>query len=186
MATEAAAFKFSVEQFERMDEAGIFRPDERVELIDGEIYDMAAIGVGHAWCVDRLTGFLGDGLAGRAVLRVQNPAVLGPRTYVQPDLLVLRSPFERYRRAHPGPADVLLLIEVSDTSLAFDRSVKLSTYARMGIPEVWLVDLQGGRVEVHREPSDEMYASIARSDRGSAVTPAAFLDIVIEVDQILP
>ena len=137
----AGIHRFTVDDFARMGEAGIFTEDDRVELIGGEVRDMAPTSPPHAWAVSRLGELLITRLAGRVHVRVQNPIRLGPHTEPQPDLAVARRT-RAYVNRHPDAADVLLVIEVADSSLPFDRSEKAPRYyGRVGIAETWLVDL---------------------------------------------
>ncbi len=159
--------RIDASEYRRMAEVGILGPDERVELIDGAIITMPPIGDAHAWTVDELTRCTAPpAVAGRAVLRVQGPLQLDELTIPQPDLMLLRPPSITYRTRPPAPADVLLLIEVADSPLAWDRRTKLPRYARHAIPEVWLVDLTARTIEVHREPVGEGYAKVERVTAG--------------------
>jgi len=143
----------SVDAFYRMGEAGIFGPAERVELIDGEIIDMSPIGVLHAAIVDALVRFLSRCAGESAFIRCQNPLRLDDFNELEPDIAVLRPRADCYTTAHPGPADVLLVIEVADTSLAYDLGTKVPLYARHGIPEVWVIDATTRRTRVFRQPA---------------------------------
>jgi Uma2 family endonuclease len=163
-----------------MDDAGLFAPDERVELIEGEIIDMAPIGVGHAYWVDRLGDILVAALGPRATVRRQHPVHLGTYSAPQPDIAVVARRDDYYRFAHPTAADVLLLVEISESTLRFDRNVKAPLYARHGIPELWVVDLVEGRLHVYREPRDGFYTSAPTEAFGARV-PAAFPDVVIDL-----
>ncbi|MFN4233130.1 Uma2 family endonuclease, partial [Thermus sp.] len=133
-------YPFSLEDFHRLAEAGILPEDARVELVEGEIVTMSPIGKKHAYVLNTLVDLLSP-LRGRAVLSVQNPLVLGPATEVYPDLALLRPPRTRYRDRLPEGGDVLLLVEVAETSLDYDLNVKTPLYAKAGVPEVWVVDL---------------------------------------------
>src|SRR5438552_12280642 len=137
--------RFTVEEYHRMAEAGILSEDDRVELIEGEIVQMSPIGPRHSACVDRLNALFTSRLRRRAIVRVQNPIVLSRWTEPQPDLTLLRPRADFYAERHPGPADVLLAVEVAETSGVYDRGTKLALYARARIPEVWLVDVRGDR-----------------------------------------
>jgi len=172
--------RIDVDAYHRMGEAGILAPDERVELIDGEIIAMPPIGDAHAWTVDELNSLAARVAVDRAaVVRVQGLLQLDRFNVPQPDLMLLRPPAATYRTRPPGAADVLLLVEVADSSLAYDRAVKLPLYARHGVPEVWLVDLAGRAVEVHRGPAGEAYGEVERVATG---TLAASLVPQLEVD----
>ncbi len=151
--------KLTVADIYRMLDAGILHEDSRVELIDGELLDMAPIGSDHATTVDRLMKALVLACGDRAIVRAQNPVRLDDLNEPQPDFSILRPRPDGYRHGHPGPADVLLLIEVADSSLRFDRRVKLPLYARFGIPEVWIADLQRRVLERHLSPMGSAYAT---------------------------
>lgn len=150
-----------------MGEAGILAPDARVELIDGEIIDMPPIGPPHASTVNRLVRLLVQAVGDRAVLLVQNPVVLSRHSAPQPDLALALPRADFYASRHPGPADVVLVIEVADTTLPFDRDVKTGLYARYRIPEVWLIDLQAERLLRHRTPQRGAYAAVDQPDLGT-------------------
>ena len=169
-----------------MAEVGILGPEERVELIEGEIICLSPIGSHHAACVNALTRRLLQGVGDRAVLSPQNPVRLLPDTEPQPDVVLLRPPEGHYWEQHPQPADAVLVVEVSETSYPYDRRVKLRLYARAGVPEVWIVDLARGRVEVFREPGPNDYASTQTVEPGGTIAPAAFPDVSLAVDEILP
>jgi Uma2 family endonuclease len=185
MIAETNRHRFSVEDYHRMGEVGILRGDERVELIDGEIVRMTPIGSAHAACVKRLLRRLVSAAGERAIVSAQDPIVLGPASEPQPDLALLRPRADFYAGAHPGPDDVWLIVEVAETSLAFDRAVKVPLYARAGIAEVWLIDLPGQHIEVYRQPSEGRYAQVHRLPRGQRVTPHALPDLGVAVDEVL-
>jgi Uma2 family endonuclease len=166
-------------------EAGILQEDSRVELIDGDLIAMCPIGPRHADEIDRLVELLVPRLVGRAILRVQNPVRLGDHSEPQPDLMVVNRRENGYASAHPGPADVLLLIEVMDSSADYDRGTKLGLYARFSIVEVWLIDLNEDRVELHRAPLDGTYTDRLIRGRGTSISPAALPDLILDVDAIL-
>lgn len=172
---------FTVDEYYRMAEAGIFGRDEHVELIDGRIVQMNAIGSPHAWCVSRLNQVFArrDGV----VVSVQNPIRLDDRSEPEPDLVVV--PLATPQNRHPRPDDILLVVEVADTSLSYDRQTKAPLYARAGIPELWIADLGGQRLEVHREPSPTGYRLVQVFARGQQMSPLFAPDLTIEVDAIL-
>jgi Uma2 family endonuclease len=179
---ERARRRFSIEEYEKMAATGILAQDDRVELIEGEIVEMSPIGVPHAACVTNLTRLLVSRLGERAPVRVQGPVRVPPRSEPQPDLAVLRP--RSYMREGATTTDAVLFIEVSDTSLQYDRTVKLRLYARAGIPEYWIVDVNTETVEVYRSPSGERYADRQVLARGESVAPLAFPDAAIPIDAI--
>jgi len=187
MAVEVATARrrFTREEYHRMGEVGILKPTDRVELIRGEIVEMSPIGPRHAAFVDNLTQLLVTRLAGRAIVSVQNPVVLGDDSEPQPDLKILRRRALPYKERTADAEDTLLLIEVAETSLAYDRSTKLRLYAETAIPEYWVVDCVAESVEVHRAPHAGGYRGVVRvTDAGSAVSPEAFPDVTLALAEI--
>jgi Uma2 family endonuclease len=152
----------------RLGEAGILADADRVELLEGQLVDMSPIGPRHAIVTDNLTELLVTGFASRTRVRCQQPVVLDDGSEPQPDLALARRPWTGYPHDHPGPDDIFLLIEVSDSSLGFDSTVKRDLYARAGIQELWIVDLTTDTVLVHRRPSPGGYGSVV-----SVQVPAA-------------
>lgn len=185
IATEPARHRFTVEEYHRMAKAGIFTEDDRVELLDGEIVEMAPIGRGHAYHVRNLISLFVQRFGQQAIVDAQNPIRLNDVSEPQPDLMLLKLPKERYRDRLPAPDDVLLLIEVADTSAAFERRVKLPMYARAGIPEVWLMDINQVEIEVHRDPSPQGYRSVKRLAKGQRLAPEALPDVELSVEELL-
>ena len=169
----------------RLAEAGILGEDDRVELLEGQLVDMSAIGPHHALAVDALTELLVLAAAGRAVVRVQNPIVLDDNSEPQPDFTLVRRPWDGYPHEHPRPSDVYLLIEVADSNLEFDLGAKLELYARAGIREFWVVDLTTNRVLVHRNSSDGRYDSIISVDMSGTLQVEALPDVTIPVASIV-
>jgi Uma2 family endonuclease len=161
--------RYTVAEYYRMGEAGIIPQSARVELIDGEVIDMPPIGPPHASMVTELQNRLIRAVGEAAVVRIQNPVRLGPHDETEPDIAVVKGPMSRYRHRHPEPADVLLLIEVADSSLALDRDVKLVRYAACSIGEVWLAEVNTGEVSRCREPGADGYRSIDSIGRRSSV-----------------
>ncbi|HZB40360.1 MAG TPA: Uma2 family endonuclease [Ilumatobacter sp.] len=178
--------RVSVAEFGRMAEADVFDPEARLELVDGEILEMSPIKEPHAYAVDALTMLLGEQLGRRGVLRVQSSIVCGEYSQPQPDVAVLAPPITRYRTRHPGVDDILLLIEVADATLRFDRQVKVPIYSREGIREAWLVDIPNRRVEVFRQPTPDGYASATAHHLGSVISPTAFPEVEIAVAELVP
>jgi Uma2 family endonuclease len=173
--------RVTVNEYHRMGEAEIFSEDDRVELINGEIIDMTPIGSRYASVVDELNYRLIRQIAGTYRIRVQNPLQLAEDTEPQPDLAIVRRRSDRYAGAHPAPQDVLLLIEVADTSASYDRSVKIPLYARHSIPEVWLVDLADESVEVFRNPALTGYVDVDRHERGESLKPLLMPEVEIDL-----
>lgn len=169
-----------------MAELGVFGPDDRIELLDGQIVDMSPIGSRHAATVDRLNHLLNAAVAGRAIVRVQNPIILDARSEPQPDVTLLRPRADFYAAAHPWPSDILLVIEVSDTAVAFDRSVKTVLYARAGVVETWLVDLNARRVTLYREPSRSGYRHTTHAGPGETLVPESLPGIALKVSDFVP
>jgi Uma2 family endonuclease len=185
MSIQLSAHRFTVHDFHRMGEAGIFSEDDRVELLDGEIIQMTPIGSRHAACVARLDQLFNLRLGTAAIVWVQNPIKIDDRTEPQPDVVLLRPRPDFYAQDHPGPDDVLLLIEVSDTTLEIDCEVKLPLYAKAGIREVWIVDLTGGTVQVFRQPSPQGYRTSSQARRVDQLTPEALPHLTISASDIL-
>ena len=168
-----------------MIEAGILNEDDRVELIRGEIVQMAPISRDHASCVARLTHLLLGRLHGRIVLWPQNPLVILPDSEPEPDIILLTWRDDFYRHALPGPADVALLIEVTASSLSYDRRLKGPLYAQAGVRDYWIVDVEGDAVEVYRDPSAAGFQRTERVLRGATLAPLAFPDVTVAVADIL-
>jgi Uma2 family endonuclease len=186
MVAHAATYKFTVDEYNRLAEIGFFREDARVELIEGEIVDMAPIGNRHYRTVNRLTTLFSPLAASkRAILSVQNPIVLSARSKPQPDVTLLRFRDDFYKDREPRPEDILLLVEVAESSLGYDRLTKMPLYARSGIAECWLVDLEAGRVEVYREPAAGEFGKPVAFRRGDTLAPLAFPDITAKVEDII-
>ncbi|HEY7067276.1 MAG TPA: Uma2 family endonuclease [Chloroflexota bacterium] len=180
-----ATYRFTVDEYYRMAEAGILTPVQRVELIEGEIVAMAPIWNRHAACVDRLTHDFVLGLGDQAIVRVQGPLRLHDYSEPEPDLIILRPRSDFYASGHPGPGDTLLVIEVADTTERYDRQVKVPLYARAGIPEVWLVDLTAGTVTIYREPSPTGYAQVIVVSGDDALSPLAFPEFRLTAAHVL-
>lgn len=180
---EVVRRRFTVHDYHRMAEAGILHEDDRVELIEGEIVEMTPIGARHAHAVRMLNQLLSNQVRDEFLIDVQNPVRLDERNEPQPDLAVLRA--RDYRRSLPGPEDTLLLVEVSDTTLAYDRDVKLPLYARAGVPEVWIVDLGNEVLERHTGPSGDGYRYVEKVRRGQKLVSDTIPDLAVDADAIL-
>jgi hypothetical protein len=185
MAAQPKRRLFDVREYYKMGKAGILKPDERVELIEGEIIQMPAIGVPHASHVNRLNNLLFPAVRGAAQVVIQNPIHLSQRSEPVPDVMLVRPKPDFYASGHPTAGDVLLLIEVSDTSLPYDRRIKLPLYARENVPEVWVLDVRGEVLGVHQEPTPNGYRINLTLERGDRVAPAAFPHVEFAVDDIL-
>jgi len=162
-----------VQQYYRMAEVGLLAPDARVELIEGEIIDMAPIGSNHAGVVNFLLRTLDRAIGDQGVVTVQQPVRLSNRSEPQPDVMLLKPRADLYRQSHPEPVDVLLLIEVSDTTLRFDRGEKTALYARHGIQELWIVDLENKQLHCMRQPASDEYGSVTSWSPPARVAVAA-------------
>jgi Uma2 family endonuclease len=186
--------RFNVDQFLRMDQAGVFQDSSRVELVEGELLNMAPIGAPHVFAVGMLNQLIVDWSGAllaseqRPMVLGQSPVVLSDITALQPDLVILRSRPDGYRTKLPTADDVGLLIEVGDTSAHHDRTRKAAVYALHGIDEYWLLDLEGQQLEVHREPRRAGgYASIESFRPGQlAPAPAAFPSLLIPWWKAIP
>ena len=175
----------TVAEYRAMGEAGILTEDDRVELIEGELVAMAPIGSDHSGAVNALTRMLVRAVGDRGVVAVQNPVVLDDLSEPQPDFAVLRPRADDYRRATPRPQDVLLIVEIANSSLGYDRAVKRRLYARHGIPEYWIVNVAGQAVEVCRNPVGDTYETVLPLGRGDMLEPTLLDGIAISVDALL-
>ena len=185
MSSQLAKHWITVDEYERMGEAGIFHPDARLELLEGEIYQMSPIGSRHAACVDYLSTLFNRHFGGRVIVRVQNPIRLHDFSEPQPDVALLRPRDDFYRQAHPTPADVLLVIEVADTTVETDRSYKVPLYARAGISEAWLVNLPEERIELFAGPAGGAYQISRTFSRGEEVRSHGVADLRVRVADVL-
>lgn len=189
--------RFTADEFERMGQAGILDEDDRLELLDGEIVEMSPIGPRHIGGVNRLTATFASRVGRRATVSVQNPIRLDEHWEPQPDVTLLRRRRDGYARAKPTAADVLLIVEVSDTSGDYDRTVKLRRYAGARIPETWVLNLTGAHelitpeaqgepvLEVYRKPIAGGYTEVRLLRRGDRIAPEALPDVEIPVDELL-
>ena len=186
MGVELKRRLFTVDEYHRMGEVGILGEDDRIELIEGEILEMSPIGSRHAGIVNRLTDVFTLRLRWRAIVAVQNPISLGSKySEPQPDCTLLRPNADYYAGRLPEPPDILLVVEVMDTSVGYDRGLKLPLYARAGIPEVWLVDSNAERVNACHQPAPEGYHETLTFGRGDALSSAAFPGVVFTVADLI-
>ncbi len=184
MSTLIAKRWFNVEDYYRMVAAGILAEDDRVELIEGEIVEMSPIGSRHSACIDRVNKLF-NRLGDQFIVRVQSPIRLNDFSEPLPDVSLLRPHEDFYAQAHPSPAAVLLLIEVADTSVEYDRKVKVPLYARAGIPEVWLIDLPQGTIEIYARPADGSYLKFQQLKPSESFVSQALPDLRFDVDALL-
>ncbi len=174
---------FDVSEYYRMAEAGIFHEDDRVELIEGEVVKMSPIGSRHAGCLKDMAALFHEQLGRKAVIGVQDPLRINEQTEPLPDLTILKP--GKYRQRHPVPADVLLIVEIADTSEAYDRDVKVPLYARCGIPEVWLVRLLADSIRVYRAPQNGAYREVCDVERGQTLIPMLLPHVSLSANDIL-
>jgi len=177
--------RFTTQEYEQIAAAGVFAEDDRVELLEGEIVEMSPLGPQHSACVDRLNRLLQRRVGDEAIVRVQSPVRLGQHSEPQPDVALLQPRPDFYAHGHPEPEDVLLLIEVADSSLSYDRELKLPLYARAGVAEVWLVGLLPQTIEVFRAPSESGYGERREARRGESVAALNAPGVVLSVAEIL-
>lgn len=183
MPAEVKRHRFDVEEYHRMLEAGVLSEDDRVELIGGEIIEMTPIGWRHVECVNRLTMLLAAFAAGKGcVVSVQNPLRLTGDAEPQPDLALIK---ERPRRNLPASEDVILVVEVAETSLVYDRDIKLPLYARAGIPEVWIVDLRERKVEIYADPASGSYRIFRAAGPSEQLSSETVEDLSVSMDEVL-
>ena len=184
MALQIRRWQFTVADFARMAEAGIFAEDDRVELIDGEVRVMSPIGPRHAAIVKRLNALLTRHLADRAIVSVQDPIQLTDYSELQPDLAVLLTRADFYAQTHPLPTDVLLVIEVAETSLEYDREEKLPRYAQALIPEVWLIDVERETVTQYTQPDGTRYGDERLLEPGQEIVSHTVSHLQLSVEHI--
>ena len=176
---------FNVDEYLDMEKAGILHEDDRVELMDGKIIVMAPIGDSHVFGADWLNMLLVPHFAGRAMVRVGGPIYLNDRSAPQPDVAVVRM-FRTVEEAHSHPEDVYFVIEMADSSLPYDSGAKLARYAAAGIPEVWIANLRAREVTVYTDPSGPEYASVSVYRPGDSISPRAFPDVALAVEEFMP
>jgi len=185
MSVQIARHWFTVAEYNRMGETGIFSEDDRVELIEGEIIEMSPIGERHAACVDALAELFREQLQRQVIVRVQNPIQLGNYSEPQPDVALLKRRDDFYRRAHPTSQDVLLVVEVAETTLEYDRQIKAPLYAQAGIEELWIVNLADEQIEIYAQPANGAYQSQRQAGRGETINSPGTFNLTLSVDEIL-
>jgi Uma2 family endonuclease len=179
-----ARYTFSVEEFHKLAEAGVLGRDARVELIEGELIKMSPIGSPHAGVVEQLVYFFQKHV-GNYLVRTQNPIVLGGHSEPEPDVVLVRPRQDFYKKSHPRSADILLIVEVADTTIDYDRKVKLPLYAEHGIPEAWLIDLTAKQLEIHLDPSADSYRQILKPARDAIVAPSLAPEAKLDLAELL-
>lgn len=182
MATQLTRYRFNVDDYYRLAEAGILKEDARVELIRGEIIEMNPIGSRHAACVDRLNRLLNQHISDQ-IVRIQNPIRIEHHSEPEPDLALLKYRDDYYAQDHPQPNDVLLLIEVSDSTLIYDQQIKIPLYAEANIPEVWVVNLDEGNIEAYRDSDGKTYQNIQQYQHQDEITVPS-LELTLNVQQV--
>lgn len=185
MSAQLEPRRFNVTEYYQMAEAGILTPDDRVELISGEIIKMSPIGSPHAACVSRLTRLFHKMIGNEAIVSTQNPVRLDNFSEPVPDIALLKPRKDYYAARHPLPADVLLIIEVADTSLLKDRNIKVPLYASAGIPEIWLVNIPKEIIEVYCDLQNGKYCKCQKFKSGDVVSSPTFKGLSLKVNEIL-
>jgi Uma2 family endonuclease len=185
MTLELKRRQFTVAQYRQMIETGVLHEGDRVELIEGEILEMAAIGSRHAAQVRRLNHLFSRRLGDQVIVSVQNPVELGPRSEPEPDVALLRWREDFYEIEHPQSSDIFLVIEVADSTAEFDRKIKAPLYARNGIMEYWLIDLNTEALTVYRQPTSEGYRQVKMVQRGQTICAVGLSNAAFTVDEIL-
>lgn len=185
MPVELVKRRFTADDYQRMGQAGILSEDDRVELIDGEVVAMTPIGPRHNAAVNRANRAMMTAVGDRAIVQVQGSVRLGLYHEPQPDLVLLRPQADYYASRLPGPADILLVVEIAESSIDYDREVKARLYAESGVREYWLVDLNDNLVFAHSTPESGAYRGLQRYHRGQSLAPHALPDCVMAVETLL-
>lgn len=186
MIEQVRPHRFSLEHYHAMIDAGVFVGDERVELIHGAVVDMSPIGNPHMACVRRLNRVFTAIPEERVTVSVQDALMIPPDSEPEPDIVLYKPRADFYAKERATPGDVLLVVEVADSSLIYDRLVKIPLYASAAIPEYWIVDIASDAIEVYRQPAGDHYAQLVTYKRGDRITTEAFPDHPFEVDRVLP
>ncbi|MEO8352789.1 MAG: Uma2 family endonuclease [Chthoniobacteraceae bacterium] len=185
MSVLAPTYKFTVEEYHKLADAGFFGEDDRIELLNGELIVMHAIGKRHAQAVTNLNMDFAEHARRRFMVSPQNPVWLDEMSEPEPDIVLV--PWRRKAGdSHPQPRDVFLIVEVADSSLRYDRRDKMRAYARVGIREFWILNLEENVMEVFRTPVVENYAETERVVAGETLSPLAFPDVTLSIDEIIP
>jgi Uma2 family endonuclease len=177
--------KFDFEQYQQMGKAGIFHPEARLELINGEIVTMSPIGLKHTVTINRLTRFLVQNIGEQGIVSIQNSFRIPNYSEPEPDILILKPRDDFYAGKFPLPEDILLLIEVADSSLRYDQTTKMSLYAEQNIPEYWIANLERDILEIYRQPQNKSYLKQSLIDNSHITfSPLAFLNITMTLKDI--
>ncbi len=184
MAIDIARWQFTIADYARMREVGILTEDDRVELIDGEVRPMSPIGSLHAALVNLLMVLLTRQIGDHAIVSVQNPIQLNDYSEPQPDVSILQPREDFYAAGHPRPDDVLLVVEVADSSIEYDRTEKLPRYAQAGITEVWIVDVEQRAIEQYTDPRNGRYHHVRLAEHGEHLTAHAIHQLVLSIDEL--
>jgi Uma2 family endonuclease len=185
MQTEVTKKRFTVEEYYKMDEAGILPKDVHTELLDGEIIEVTRMGPRHASVVSRVSHLFVELFDRKVVIRSQLPFGIGVYSELEPDIALFRVVEDFYSSKHPGPADAILVLEIADSSLTYDRDMKLKVYAAANVPEVWIADLRGDSLLVFRDPSSRAYKTSLSFKREDSISCLAFPDIRFPVQELL-
>ncbi|MEA5550257.1 Uma2 family endonuclease [Anabaena cylindrica UHCC 0172] len=185
MSIQLMTRRFTVAQYNQMNQAGILTEDDRVELLNGEIIEMSPIGRRHATCVNRLNFLFSQLLTKKVIVSVQNPIILNNLSEPQPDIALLKPRADFYEAGHPQPEDILLLVEVADSSIEYDREIKIPLYASSGICEVWLIDIYEQLITVYRYPNANGYSEIKTFRHGDILDIQAFPELTLRVNDVL-
>ena len=177
-------YSLTVDEYHRMADARIFPPDVRTELIEGEIIEIPPIGAPHAGITKRLISLLTRAVGDKAIVDAQDPVVLDVYLEPQPDLALLSWRPDFYVKSHPRPADILLLVEIADTTLEYDRNTKIPLYARVEIPEVWLIDVNGRHLDIYRHPAEGRYTARRRATTLRSLRIAALPDVIFDLSTL--
>jgi Uma2 family endonuclease len=181
MPTEATKKLFTVKEYYKIAEAGVLSVQRRTELVEGEILEMTGMGVAHAMAISHATRLFARWFENKAEVRIQLPLPLGRFSEFEPDLCLVRVDRPAIETRHPLPSEVFLVLEIADSSLRYDRDIKLPIYAAAGVAEVWISDLLTRRLDVFREPSRSVYKSAVQLNAGDSVCAIAFPEIAVPV-----
>ena len=185
MSAAVVRHRITSDEWERMARAGVFEGNRRLELLDGEAVEKVAVGFDHSWVVS-FFAFLFSSLAHqqRAWVMTQSPARIVEFWTPEPDVMLVCWQWQVTAAGHPTPTDILLLVEVADSSYEIDRDVKLPQYARAGVTEVWIANIPARRLEIYREPQGDTYQSLQMAGAGAAVAPLAFPELLVAVNDV--